>query len=111
MSKWRKAVASGVIAAAMVLALACGAAMAQGTEAGGAPAKGGGDWAIPIGVALSVGIGSIAGGYAVARVGAAALGAASERPELLMRSLIFVGMAEGIAIYGLVIAIFLWLKL
>jgi len=42
---------------------------------------------------------------AVAVVGAAALGAISEKPELFGQALIFVGLAEGIAIYGLIIAI------
>ncbi len=57
-----------------------------------------------IAAALSVGLGSIAGGIAVAVVGSAALGAAAERPEMMGRSLIFVGLAEGIAIYGTAIA-------
>jgi V/A-type H+-transporting ATPase subunit K len=38
-------------------------------------------------------------------VGAAALGAIGERPEIAGRALIFVGLAEGIAIYGLIVAI------
>ena len=38
-------------------------------------------------------------------VGAAAVGAIAEKPELLGRVLILVGLAEGIAIYGLIIAI------
>lgn len=45
--------------------------------------------------------------YAVAKVGSAAMGAVSENPDLMARSLIFVGLAEGIAIYGLIIAIML----
>ena len=45
----------------------------------------------------------------MARVGAAALGMASERPELLMKSLIFVVVAEGIAIYGLLMGFLLWM--
>lgn len=53
----------------------------------------------------------IAAAWAVARVGAAAMGAAAEKPELLGRALIFVGLAEGIAIYGLIVAILLYLKL
>ena len=55
--------------------------------------------------AISVGLGSIAGGIAVAYVGSAALGAIGEKPELAARALLFVGLAEGIAIYGLIIAI------
>jgi V/A-type H+-transporting ATPase subunit K len=63
--------------------------------------------AIVISTAFVVGTACLAAGYAVARVGAAALGAASERPEMLGRSLILVGLAEGIAIYGLIIGIML----
>ena len=48
---------------------------------------------------------SIARGYAVAKVGAAAVGVLAEKPDLLGRLLIFVGLAEGIAIYGVIIAI------
>jgi len=57
--------------------------------------------------ALAVGIGSVAAGFAVAYVGAAALGGLAEKPELFGRAIIFVGLAEGIAIYGLIIAIFI----
>ena len=49
--------------------------------------------------------------YAVAKVGSAAMGAVSENPELMGRSLVFVGLAEGIAIYGLIIAIMLLQKM
>ncbi|MCJ7813524.1 ATP synthase subunit C [bacterium] len=38
-------------------------------------------------------------------MGAAAMGAIGEKPELAGRALIFVGLAEGIAIYGLIISI------
>ncbi len=55
--------------------------------------------------ALAVGLGAIGAGIAVGLVGAAAMGTMGERPELMGRTLIFVGLAEGIAIYGLVIAI------
>jgi V/A-type H+-transporting ATPase subunit K len=55
--------------------------------------------------ALSTGIGCIGAGIAVSAVGAAGLGVIGEKPELFTRALIFVGLAEGIAIYGLIIAI------
>jgi V/A-type H+/Na+-transporting ATPase subunit K len=48
---------------------------------------------------------ALAAAYAVSHVGAAALGAMGERPELAGRALIFVGLAEGIAIYGLIVSI------
>ena len=55
--------------------------------------------------AVAVGLGSIGAGLAVSSVGSAAMGAMAERPEMAARALIFVGLAEGIAIYGLIIAI------
>jgi len=54
---------------------------------------------------IAVGVGSLGAGAAVGYVGAAAMGAIGEKPELAGRALIFVGLAEGIAIYGLIIAI------
>jgi V/A-type H+/Na+-transporting ATPase subunit K len=55
--------------------------------------------------ALATGLSSLAGGYAVARLGTAAVGALVEKPDLFGRLLIFVGLAEGIAIYGVIISI------
>lgn len=55
--------------------------------------------------ALATGIGSLAAAYAVARVGTAAVGALAEKPELFGRLIILVGLAEGIAIYGLIVSI------
>lgn len=55
--------------------------------------------------ALSTGMATIGTGYAVGVVGSAALGAVSEDDTLLGKTLIYVGLAEGIAIYGLVISI------
>ena len=49
----------------------------------------------------------IGAAIAVAYTGAAALAAISERPELFGRAMVIVGLAEGIAIYGLIISIVL----
>lgn len=54
--------------------------------------------------AISVGLGSIGAGIAVSGSAAAAVGATAEKPESFGRALIFVGLSEGIAIYGLVIS-------
>jgi len=54
---------------------------------------------------LSVGIASIGAGIAVGIAGSAAIGAISEKPEILGRALIIIGLGEGIAIYGLIISI------
>jgi V/A-type H+-transporting ATPase subunit K len=55
--------------------------------------------------ALATGLSTIAAAIAVGLVGSSAMGAMSERPEMSGRALIFVGLAEGIAIYGLIISI------
>lgn len=57
-----------------------------------------------IGAAISVGLGSLGAGLAVGNVGSAAVGTVAERPDLFGRALLFVGLAEGVAIYGLIIA-------
>ncbi|MCO6413442.1 MAG: H+transporting two-sector ATPase C subunit [Thiogranum sp.] len=58
-----------------------------------------------VAAALATGLSSLGAGIAVAAVGTAAIGALAEKPELLGRTLILVGLAEGIAIYGLIISI------
>ena len=60
-----------------------------------------------MGAAIAVAGSSIGAAIAVAYTGSAALAAISERPELFGRAMVFVGLAEGIAIYGLVVAIIL----
>ena len=58
-----------------------------------------------VGAALATGLSSLGAGFAVAKVGTAAVGALAEKPELFGRLLIFIGLAEGIAIYGLIVSI------
>ena len=55
--------------------------------------------------ALSTGLACIGAGIAVALVASSAIGAISENPSLLGKTIIFAGLAEGIAIYGLIISI------
>ncbi len=54
--------------------------------------------------ALVTGMSCIGGGIAVSSSASAALGAISENPNLLGKSLIFVGLAEGVCLYGLIIS-------
>ena len=61
-------------------------------------------WAF-LSAALSTGLAALGAGFAVARVGSAAVGAVAEKPELFGRVLVLVGLAEGIAIYGLIVSI------
>lgn len=57
-----------------------------------------------IAAALVTGLSCIGGGVAVASAASSALGAISEDSSIFGRSLIFVGLAEGIALYGLIIS-------
>lgn len=66
---------------------------------------------IALAAAATMATSCIAAGYAVAKVGAAAMGAASEKPEIMGRAMLFVAIAEGIAIYGLIIAVFILNKI
>ena len=60
-----------------------------------------------ISAALAVGLSGIGGGVAVAAAASAALGAISENDSVFGKSLIFVGLAEGVALYGLIVALLL----
>jgi len=58
-----------------------------------------------IAAAVAVGISCIAGGLAVGRIGAAAMGAMSENPELSGKALPYAGLAEGICLWGFLVAL------
>jgi V/A-type H+-transporting ATPase subunit K len=58
-----------------------------------------------IGVGIPTGFAAIGAGIALGPVGAAALAVVAEKPEIFGRTLVYVGLAEGIAIYGLVVSI------
>jgi V/A-type H+-transporting ATPase subunit K len=80
------------------------AAAGAGSTAAGNLAPEAWSWGL-LGAALATGMSSLGAGFAVAKVGTAAIGALAEKPELFGRLLIFVGLAEGIAIYGLIVSI------
>jgi V/A-type H+-transporting ATPase subunit K len=82
-------------------------ALAEGATGKGDPAAGMGY----LSAAIAVGASTLGAGIAVAVVGAAAMGAIGEKPELAGRALIFIGLAEGIAIYGLIVALMILAKL
>jgi V/A-type H+/Na+-transporting ATPase subunit K len=58
-----------------------------------------------IGIGIPTGLSSIGAALAVGPVGAAAIAATTEKPETFGRTLVYLGLAEGIAIYGLVVSI------
>ena len=60
-----------------------------------------------IGIGLPTAVATIAAGIAVGPVGTASLAVIAEKPEVFGRTLVYLGLAEGIAIYGLVVTILL----
>ena len=89
--------------ALLFVALTGSAGSAQSTTSEGSTIN---DSAL-IGAAIAVAGSSFGAAIAVAYTGAAALAAISERPEMFGRAMVIVGLAEGIAIYGLIVAIIL----
>lgn len=57
-----------------------------------------------VAAALATGMSTIGAGIAVAAAASSALGTISEDPKLMGKSLIFVALAEGIALYGLLVS-------
>ena len=106
---WLGALNAGLLVGGLVLlvvALNAGPGAAA-TVAAGAVAKTSYGGQALIGAAIAVAGSSLAAGIAVAYTGSAALAAISERPEQFGRAMVIVGLAEGIAIYGLVVAVIL----
>lgn len=64
-----------------------------------------------IAMAISTGLACLGAGAAVGSIGSSALGAISEDPKMMGKALIFIGLGEGIAIYGLIISIIILGKL
>jgi V/A-type H+-transporting ATPase subunit K len=83
-----------------------GHAHAAAAAAASAPAHSANGSAL-IGAAIAITGSSVGAGVAVAYTGAAALAAMSERPEVFGRAMVVVGLAEGIAVYGLIVAVIL----
>jgi V/A-type H+/Na+-transporting ATPase subunit K len=119
--KWRCYMIKSVIrpigaigAVLMGIILSVIAAMAEETTGGGMPTDLMSAYkTIGLGAAAAVAISAtvIGAAYAVGRIGSAALGAAAEKPELLTRSLLFVALAEGLAVLGFAIAMMLIQKI
>ena len=58
-----------------------------------------------IAAAVAFGFGAIAAGIGIANVGAAAMGAISEKPEVAGQALIFIALAEGLVVFGFITAL------
>ena len=79
----------------------------MGASAGDGLAKGLGY----LGAAMVTGLCGIGAGIGVSGSASAAIGAVSEDPAIFGKSMIFVAMAEGIALYGLIITFMILGKL
>lgn len=88
-----------VIAAAMIMVIPNAVMAATGDAASSS------EGLRYIGMALSTGLACLGSGYAVGAIGSSALGAISEDPKMLGKTLIYIGLGEGIAIYGIIISI------
>lgn len=107
--RYKKALAGNVIfffgclivSAVMMYNASPALADAEGTAAAAANASSGLAY---IAAALSTGLSCLGGGIAVASAASAALGALSEDSSVFGKSLIFVGLAEGVCLYGLIIS-------
>ena len=58
-----------------------------------------------IAAAIAFGFGAIGAGIAIAYVGAAAMGAIGEKPEIASQALIFIALAEGLVVFGFITAL------
>ncbi len=95
--------------AAFVLAMGTMSVLASAQEQGGGAAGTNLDvaklYAKSIGSALAVGLAGLGGGYAVGVAGAAAVSAVAENEKISGTALLYVALGEGIAIYGLLVAL------
>ncbi|MDI9371313.1 MAG: ATPase [Synergistaceae bacterium] len=93
------------LSAALTISTAASAAEAESIATGAAAGLG------FLGASLATGLACLGAGIAVAVVGAAALGVVGEKPAMLGTTLIYLGLAEGIAIYGVIVSLLILGKL
>jgi V/A-type H+-transporting ATPase subunit K len=87
---------------ALLLIFAAPVAFSQAAAAPAAPAA---PVVKYIAAAIAVGLATLGGGIAVGQIGAAAMAAMSENPDLSGKALPFVGLAEGICLWGFIVAL------
>ncbi len=98
--------AGGILLGATVLAAETPANTLSGERASVATTIG-----LGAAAAFAVSVSILGAGYAVGRIGSAAVGALAEKPELLPRTILFVALAEGLAVLGFAIAMILLQKI
>jgi V/A-type H+/Na+-transporting ATPase subunit K len=107
MMNWTRWAIRSVLAGAFLLGpMALAAETGPAGAAGGEPSV----WrtvGLGAAAAFAVAVSILGAGYAVGRIGSAAMGALTEKPELLPRAILFVALAEGLAVLGFAIAMML----
>lgn len=58
-----------------------------------------------IAASVAFGLGAIGAGIAISHVGAAAMGAVAEKPEVGSQALLFIALAEGLVVFGFITSI------
>jgi len=95
-----------VLTLVMGLLLIFGAPLfaSDGESAAASAGMGSNSWAL-IAAAVAFGFGALGAGYAISHVGAAAMGAIGEKPEIASQALIFIALAEGLVVFGFITAL------
>lgn len=100
-----------LMGALVVVAMSTAGALGAGAEPAGLDKAVAETIALSASVAFVTAVSIVGAAFAVGKIGSAALGAAAEKPELLTRSLLFVALAEGLAVLGFVVAMMLLAKI
>lgn len=100
-----------MFAGALLFASSAGAEEVQQVAAAGDPASVYRAIGLGAAAAFAIAVSVLGAGYAVGRIGSAAVGALTEKPELLPRTILFVALAEGLAVLGFAIAMMLVQKI
>lgn len=111
MKKYSHWMARALLAGALLFAASAGAAEVAAQTAAGDETSGYRAIGLGAAAAFAIAVSVLGAGYAVGRIGSAAVGALAEKPELLPRTIIFVALAEGLAVLGFAVAMMLLQKI
>ncbi len=102
---FKKKIRLSFLATALML-LASGFVFTPGIFAAGTATAASSDLGLVcIAAAIAFAMGALGAGIAIGNVGAAAMGAISEKPELASQALIFIALAEGLVVFGFIISL------
>ncbi len=111
--EFKRRVSMTLIAMALVLLASAFVFAPPAYAATNQAAKAGADYNLAlvcISAALAFAVGAIAAGAAIGKVGSAAMGAMSERPEIGGQALIFIALAEGVVVFGFITSLMILAK-